>query len=118
MVDDNGATKVHQATADAVAANNYQEARFFGLVVRTLSSDSTKVEVQTSGIFEGAKFVAGVTAADVGKPAYLSLSSGQLTTDVSGLAEGDVVAEIGVISKYISATNADVVIQPKAPVVL
>jgi hypothetical protein len=92
-----------------------------GLVVRTLFTDSSKVEVQTSGIFEGAQFVttgSGLTRASVGKPAYLSLSSGQLTTDVSGLAEGDVVAEIGVISKYISATQADVVIQPKAPVVL
>jgi hypothetical protein len=112
---------VDQATADAVAANNYREARFLGLVVRTLFTDSSKVEVQTSGIFEGAQFVttgSGLTRASVGKPAYLSLSSGQLTTDVSGLAEGDVVAEIGVISKYISATQADVVIQPKAPVVL
>ena len=122
MLNDNGAVKVHQATADAVAANNYQEARFLGLVVRTLSTDSTKVEVQTSGIFESAKFAtgSGLTAASVGKPAYLSLSSGQLTTDVSSLAEGDVVAEIGVISKFVSAVPllADVVIQPKAPVVL
>lgn len=120
MLEESGAVVVEQATADAVAANNYREARFLGLVVRTLATDSTKVEVQTSGIFESAQFAtgSGLTASSVGKPAYLSTSSGQLTTDVSSLPEGDVVAEIGVISKYISANQADVVIQPKAPVVL
>jgi len=116
LLNDNGSPKVDQATADASSVENWKEARILGFVSRAL--DGSKVEVQTSGVFDSALFEGGLTAASVGKPAYLSLSSGKLTTDVSGLAEGDVVAEVGVISKYISSTQADVVIQPKAPVVL
>lgn len=111
---DNANDIVDQAKANATSASKYKEARFAGLVASVVSG---KAEIRMSGLFAGASFVSG-SVLKAGDPVYLSKTAGKLTNDVSGFVAGDVVAEIGVISKAISSTSADVVIQPKAVVVL
>lgn len=104
---------VDQASAVTGGAP-YKKARFAGMVVSIVNG---KAEVRMSGVYKNALFAGSLTLA-AGDPVFLSKVSGKLTNDVSGFVSGDVVVEVGIISKVTSNTVADMVIQPKAIVVL
>lgn len=117
---DNSNDTVAQASAAAQAAP-YKQARFAGIVVAIVGG---KAEVRMSGVYEGASFAGGLTLR-AGDPVFLSTVSGKLTNDVSAFTEGQIVAEVGVISRATlvdpqvpGVYSVDVVIQPKNIVVL
>lgn len=109
--------------ANAAAASNpsspYKNGRGVGLVSVVGGAGTGKVQV--SGIRPNANFVGSLTLA-VGDPAYVSKTSGKLTNDVSAFTTGDVVCEVGIITKVTTAGGgngaADVLIQPKSITVL
>ena len=66
-----------------------------------LAIQSTRPQTLAYGLVD-ATFVGGLTLT-AGDPVYLSLTSGQLTNDVSGITtSGDAIAEVGILVSPLS----------------
>jgi hypothetical protein len=107
-------------TASAAIATAAATARCAGLV--SVVGGAGVGKVQVGNVYAAANFIAGLTALSAGQPVFLSKTLGKLTNDVSAFVSGDVVAEVGIVTKSISGTGgngaADVLWQPKSIVVL
>ena len=120
------ANDVVTATSAAydVADTRRRKARFAG-IIKSISADATQelqsAEIQTQGVSLAVNFEEGLSLV-AGDPVYLSnTSAGKLTNDVSGFAENETVAEVGIIVSVATPTGggaaASILIQPKAIVV-
>jgi hypothetical protein len=110
------AVQISGTAADASAANNGSEpraARVAGIV--SAAANLAKVLGYVTATFDGT----ALTGGDVGKPAYLSTTSGAGTlTKTAPSASGEVVAELGIIQAVNSGTEAVILWQPKSITVL
>lgn len=107
-----------------VADTRRRKARFAG-ILKSVSADATQElqsgEIQTQGTSPAVNFQTGL-ALVAGDPVYLSNTSpGKFTNDVSGFAENETIAEIGIIKSVNDPTGGDaaaeILIQAKAIVV-
>ena len=107
-------------TASAAIATAAATARCAGLV--SVVGGAGVGKVQVGNVYAAANFISGLTALSAGQPVFLSKTLGKLTNDVSAFVSGDVVAEVGIVTKSITGTGgdgaADVLWQPKSIVVL
>ena len=111
-----GAGLMTAASASAEGGANVDYARALGVV--TVSNASGKIAV--SGVVQNCNFVSG--GLTLGGPAFLSPDTAGKLTATAPTAEGDVIAEVGIIVKINSivggAGAADVLWQPKSIVVI
>lgn len=109
--------------ANASAASNgsapYKAARCVGIV--TVVGGAGVGRVQTTAIAKDVNFLGSLSLVN-GDPVFVSLTSGKATNDVSAFDLGDVISEIGVITKVSNGSGgsaaADVLLQPKAVIKL
>ena len=101
-----------------------RKARFAG-ILKSVSADATQElqsgEIQTQGTSPAVNFQTGLSLV-AGDPVYLSNTSlGKFTNDVSGFADNETIAEIGIIKSVNDPTGGDaaaeILVQAKAIVV-
>ena len=109
------AIQIGGTAADASAANNGSEPRAARVAGIVFAANLAKVLGYVTATFDGT----ALTGGDVGKPAYLSTTSGAGTlTKTAPSASGEVVAELGIIQAVNSGTEAVILWQPKSITVL
>jgi len=107
---------VSGASASAPAAP-YRAARVVGIASTSAASGKVVVSGKANATFVGSLTIAA------GDPVYLSLTTGQLTNNVSAFASGDAIAEVGLVTSTLtyngtSDFTVEVALQPKAITIL